>query len=56
MFPFDPPENIRKPTVFQEDQKGILGRKELKQEIDSRAKALPKILLLIQFLYFHSQL
>ena len=32
MFPFDPPENIRKPKVFQcfqEDQKGTLGRKGL---------------------------
>ena len=30
MFPFDPPENIRKPLVFgyfQGDQKGTLGRK-----------------------------
>ena len=27
MFPFDPPENIRKPNVFcfQGDQKGTLG-------------------------------
>ena len=33
MFPFDPPENIRKPLVFwcfQGDQKGTLGRKGLK--------------------------
>ena len=32
MFPFDPPENIRKPKVFgcfQGDQKGTLGRKGL---------------------------
>ena len=32
MFPFDPPENIRKPLVFwcfQGDQKGTLGRKGL---------------------------
>ena len=32
MFPFDPPENIRKPKVFwcfQVDQKGTLGRKWL---------------------------
>ena len=28
MFPFDPPENIRKPLV-QGDQKGTLGRKGL---------------------------
>ena len=31
-FPFDPPENIRKPLVLwcvQGDQKGILGGKEL---------------------------
>ena len=31
MFPFDPPENIRKPKVFwcfQGDLKGTLGRKE----------------------------
>ena len=34
MFPFDLPENIRIPLVFwcfQEDQKGTLGRKGLKQ-------------------------
>ena len=34
MFPFDPPENIRKPKVFwcfQGDQKGTLGRKGLKK-------------------------
>ena len=33
MFPFDPPENIRKPKVFwcfQGDQKGTLGSKGLK--------------------------
>ena len=33
MFPFDPPENIKKPAVFicfQGDQKGILGRKGFK--------------------------
>ena len=33
MFPFDPPENIRKSLVFwcfQGDQKGILGRKGLR--------------------------
>ena len=32
MFPFDPPENIRKPLVFcfQGDLKGALGRKGLK--------------------------
>ena len=30
MFPFDPPENIRKPKV---DQKGTLGRKGLKADI-----------------------
>ena len=33
MLPFDPPENIRKPSVFwcfQGDQKGTLGRKGLK--------------------------
>ena len=32
MFPFDPPENIRKPKVFwcfQGDQRRTLGRKEL---------------------------
>ena len=32
MFPFDPPENIRKPKAFlcfQGDQKGTLGRKGL---------------------------
>ena len=31
MFPFDPPENIRKPKVFcfQGDQKGTLGSKGL---------------------------
>ena len=32
MFPFDPPENIRKPWVFwrfQGDQKGTMGRKVL---------------------------
>ena len=32
MFPFDPPENIRKPLVFlcfQGDQKGTLGSKGL---------------------------
>ena len=32
MFPYDPPENIRKPKVFccfQGDQKGTLGRKGL---------------------------
>ena len=32
MFPFDPPENIRKPLVFwsfQGDQKGKVGRKRL---------------------------
>ena len=32
MFPFDPPENIRKPLVFccfQGDQKGTFGRKGL---------------------------
>ena len=30
MFPFDPPENIRKPKMgFQGDQKGALGRKGL---------------------------
>ena len=32
MFPFDPPENIRKPKVFlcfQEDRKGTLGNKGL---------------------------
>ena len=32
MFPFDPPENIRKPKVFwcfQGDQKGTFGRKGL---------------------------
>ena len=35
MFPFDAPENIRKPKVlwcFQEDQKGILGRKGLNRK------------------------
>ena len=34
MFPFDPPENIRKPLVFwcfQGDQKGTLGRKGLRR-------------------------
>ena len=34
MFPFDPPENIRKPKVFwcfQGDQKGTLGSKGLKK-------------------------
>ena len=34
MFPFDPPENIRKPLVFwcfQGDQIGTLGSKGLKQ-------------------------
>ena len=33
MFPFDPPEIIRKPKVFrcfQGDQKGTLGRKGLR--------------------------
>ena len=31
MFPFDQPENIRKPLIFdfQGDQKGTLGRKKL---------------------------
>ena len=36
MFPFDPPENIRKPKVFwcfQGDQKGTLGSKGLISEI-----------------------
>ena len=36
MFPFDPPENIRKPKVFwcfQGDQKGILGSKGLKKNL-----------------------
>ena len=35
MFPFDPPENIRKPLVFcffKGDQKGALGRKGLKSK------------------------
>ena len=35
MFPFDPPENIRKPKVFlcfQGDQKGTLGSKGLAKE------------------------
>ena len=35
MFPFDPPENIRKPKVFscfQGDQMGTLGRKGLKDK------------------------
>ena len=34
MLPFDPSENIRNPKVFwgfQGDQKGILGRKMLKE-------------------------
>ena len=33
MYPFDPPQNIRKPLVFlcfKEDQKGTLGRNGLK--------------------------
>ena len=33
VFPFDPPENIRKPLVFgcfEGNQKGVLGRKVLK--------------------------
>ena len=35
MLPFDPPENIRKPKVFcfQGDQKGILGRKGLNEDL-----------------------
>ena len=36
MFPFDPPENIRKPFVFscfQGDQKGTLGSKGLRKGI-----------------------
>ena len=35
MFPFDPPENIRKPLVFcfQGDQKGTLGRKGLSKQV-----------------------
>ena len=35
MFPFDAPENIRKPKfydVFRGDQKGILGRKGLNRK------------------------
>ena len=30
MVHFDPPENIRKPLVFSEDQKGTLGKKGLR--------------------------
>ena len=33
MFPFDPPENIRKPKV---DQKGTLGRKGLRVILEVR--------------------
>ena len=36
MFPFDPPENIRKPLVFryfQGDQKGTLGSKGLTENL-----------------------
>ena len=36
MFPFDPPENIRKPKVFlcfQGDQKETLGRKGLSENL-----------------------
>ena len=38
MFPFDSPENIRKPKVFccfQGDQKGTLGRKELINDLQN---------------------
>ena len=48
MFPFDPPENIRKPkafSCFQGDQKGTLERKGLNKAL--AAIFLPKYFLMI---------
>ena len=41
MFPFDPPENIRKRLVFryfQGDQKGTLGKKRLRAIVHIKQK------------------
>ena len=63
MFPFDLPENIRKPkafSCFQEDQKATLRKKKVKEQVvpeegdkknPHRKRVLVSFLLILNILY-----